>query len=184
MTANIEKAREAVAAILQAREKCIEAGVPITATDFRHALSREDDALIICANLVKAEIARAEHRSKPIAVGDLVRVRSVYNEVDRFEKILCVGSKLVKLVHQHKRATYKLDTGYWNSPSRQWICWIDPDDLHRIRRDLMKKEKKRSKSQRSSETHATEDTVGLQSLVGLEVPHTIPPAPIPETGQS
>mgnify|MGYP000249256417 CR=1 FL=1 len=183
MTTDIEKAREAVAAILQAREKCIEAGVPITATAFRHALSREDDAFIICANLVKVEITRAEHRAKPIAVGDLVRVRSVYNEVDRFEKILCVGSRLVKLVRLYRRANYRLDTGFWNSPSHGSNCWIDPDDLYRIRRDLMKKGKKRSKSQRGGETLTAEDTVDLQSSVRLEVPHTIPPAPIPETDQ-
>lgn len=144
MIADIEKAREAAAAILRAREKCTEAGVTVTATAFRLALSREDDALIVCANLVKAEIERAERRAKPIAVGDLVRVRSVHNEVDRFEKILCVGSKLVKLVHLHKRTNYRLDTGYWNAPLHGSNCWIDADDLYRIRRDLMKKERSKA----------------------------------------
>ncbi len=143
MIVNIEKAKEAVAAIGEARAKCEAAGLSITASRFRLTLSREDDAFVAISNIAKQDLARAERRAMPIAVGDTVRVRSIFNEVDEHAKILCVGCKLVKLVRNRKRTNFRLDTGRWNSPISGSNIWIDEDDLYRIRRDLMPKKRKR-----------------------------------------
>lgn len=143
MIVDIEKAKEAVTAIEEARAKCEAAGLSITASRFRLTLSREDDAFVVISNLAKQDLARAEHRAMPIAVGDTVRVRSIFNEVDEHAKILCVGCKIVKLVRNRKRVNFRLDTGRWSSPISGSNIWIDEDDLYRIRRDLMPKRRKR-----------------------------------------
>lgn len=142
MILDIDKAKEAVAALEEAKAKCSAAGATLTTSRFRLTLTAEDNAITVLLQMIRREIAKAEYRAKPIAIGDTVLVCSLFNTHHSVGKILCVGPKIVRLLG-HERTEFRVDTGRWNSPCLASHYWIDEDDLHRIKRDLVPKKRQK-----------------------------------------
>ena len=134
MNDDIEKARAAHAALIAAKAACDAAGLRIDASTFGRG-----DALAQIIERGAAYVTSAERRSVPIAFGDKVMVTSV-NARGRDPEMLAVlrvGPVLVHLARWNRSEAYRLDTGRRNDDYGHES--IDPDDLARIKRDLMGK---------------------------------------------
>ena len=133
---DIDKLRAALAAIIAARDACVEAGYRVDCAALRYAEAGALDALVTDA---EKRIASAERRAQPIAFGDLVTVYDV-NARGRAPdqlSVVRVGRTIVYLKHYSREDPYRLDNGHAND---NYGCqWIDADDLARIKRDLVGK---------------------------------------------
>ena len=135
---DIEKARAAHAALIAAKAACDAAGLTITCG----VLSREagtTDAVAACATRAAQHIASMERRAVPIAFGDTVTVYDVNARGRGPERlpVVRVGRTIVYLKHYSREDPYRLDNGHANDNyGHQWIA---PDDLARIKRDLVGK---------------------------------------------
>jgi hypothetical protein len=136
MNDDIEKARAAHAALIAAKAACDAAGLTITCGEL---FPRDDkaDAVGWCTKIAGERLASAERRSQPIARGDAVRVlRGTYGGVDtRGWKVLRVGEKRAFLSLGGIEFQFALSDGCRVGSYEL----IDPDDLARIKRDLVGK---------------------------------------------
>ena len=139
MSDDIEKARAAHAALVAAKAACDAAGLTITCG----VLSREagtTDAVAACIDRASSHIASTARRAVPITFGGKVTVYDVNarGRVPEQLPVMRVGRTLIHLALKYGgEAAYRLEDGRRNDEYRH--TWIDPDDLARIRRDLVGK---------------------------------------------
>ena len=136
MSDDIEKARAAHAALVAAKAACDAAGFTITCG----ALSREagtTDAVAACIESAAHRIASMERRAVPIAYGDKVTVYDVNARGRAPEQLRVsrIGRTLVYIAKYGRDDAYRLEDGRRNDDYGH--TWIDPDDLARIKRDLV-----------------------------------------------
>ena len=134
MSDDIEKARAAHAALVAAKGACEAAGLTIEASLMRHG-----DALAQCIEHGVAHVASMERRAVPIAFGDEVTVVGINdrrNGDPTRERVVSIGRTLI---HLGDGRAYRIEDGRWNDRDYGFHYRIDPDDLARIRRDLVGK---------------------------------------------
>ena len=138
MSDDIEKARAAHAALVAAKEACEAAGLTITCG----VLSREagtTDAVAACATRAAQHIASMERRAVPIAFGDEVTVVGINDRRNGGPTRERVVSIRRTLIHLDDGRAYRIEDGRWNDRDYGFRYRIDPDDLARIKRDLVGK---------------------------------------------
>jgi hypothetical protein len=134
MSDDIEKARAAHAALIAAKAACDAAGLTIEASLMRHG-----DALAQCIEHGVAHVASMERRAVPIAVGDEVTVVGINdrrNGGPTRERVVSIGRTLI---HLGDGRAYRIEDGRWNDRDYGFRYRVDPDDLARIKRDLVGK---------------------------------------------
>lgn len=94
------------------------------------------DALAQLIDRAEAMIASAERRSLPLAFGETIRTRDVNIKGTINKRVVKVGRTLIHLGEGHGARTYSLADGRMTN---HWQGYIDPDDLFRIKRDLVGK---------------------------------------------
>lgn len=134
MSDDIEKARAAHAALVAAKEACEAAGLGVRASTLR-----DGDALAQIIERGAAHVVSMERRAVPIAFGDMVTVYDVNARGRSPERlpVVRVGRTLVYIAQYGRDDAYRLDDGKRNDDYGH--TWIDPDDLARIKRDLVGK---------------------------------------------
>lgn len=134
----VTRYERALAALREAARVCAECGVEPKAGAWN---VRPGDSLIAAA-VAHAEqaAASARRRALPIAVGDEVRVHDVngHRRAPRTYRLVSVGRTLVKISDGGRRdGAYRLEDGVENDDYGHRR--VDPDDLARINRDLVKR---------------------------------------------
>lgn len=127
---SIEKMRLAIAALETAKKACDDAEFSINGNVLRRCRA-DEDLLEVSIRMAGSRIRSLEHRQKPIALGDTVRVTG-WNAV-RHIKVTSVGTKLIHL--GEVGASYKISDGRAHKAHSN--TEIDPDDLFRVQRDLV-----------------------------------------------
>ena len=139
MNDDIEKARAAHAALIAAKAACDAAGLTITCGMMRREHDSAD-AVVACMDRAAEKIASMGRRALPIAFGDEVRIGDVNAGRRAPQKFYVsrVGRTLVYIVGENERESpFTLDGGRENDGYGH--RWIVPDDLARIKRDLVGK---------------------------------------------
>ena len=131
---DIDKHRAALAALIAARDACAEAGYRV---DCAQIGGREGAALDALVRDAEKRIESIARRARSIALGDAVTVRRNYRDGDDVLTVARVGRTVVHLVDGRRERPFSIEDGYENDTYRH--RQIDPDDLARIRRDLVGK---------------------------------------------
>ncbi len=133
---DIDKHRAVLSALIAARDACAEAGYGVDCATLRGTEGSALDALVRDA---EKRIASAERQALPIAFGDRVTVYDVNARGRAPDQlpVVRVGRTLVYLERYGREDPYRLDRGSAND--NYGHQWIDPDDLARIKRDLVGK---------------------------------------------
>lgn len=134
MSDDIEKARAAHAALVAAKAACEATGLGVRASTLR-----DGDALAQIIERSAAHVVSMERRAVPIAYGDKVTVYDVNARGRAPEQLRVsrIGRTLVYIAKYGRDDAYRLEDGRRNDDYGH--TWIDPDDLARIKRDLVGK---------------------------------------------
>ena len=136
---DIEKARAAHAALVAAKAACDAAGLTITCGAMRREHD-STDAVDVCIERAESRIASMGRRAVPIAFGDKVTVYDVNARGRAPDQlpVVRVGRTLVHVALRYGgEVAYSIEDGRRND--NYGHTWIDPDDLARIKRDLVGK---------------------------------------------
>lgn len=133
LVAKAERMEEAAAACRRAEE--LRAGDDVTL-----GYGGANDQLVRAALTFDAHAQRLRRSALPIAIGDPVLVHIDNAAGLHPHRVVAVGTKRVQLQTGHQRPTfYSLETGC--AQDGFGTTWIIEADLHRIRRDLLRKTK-------------------------------------------
>ncbi len=85
---------------------------------------------------VTREVERAEHRQKPVRIGEMVLCVSSYAPTGEKGELLGVGRDYARVRHRGRDCSFSLENGVKRGSAN---VSLHPDDLFRIRRDLQRK---------------------------------------------
>lgn len=139
MSSDVEKVRAAHAALEAALRACEAAGLVIECQELRR--QRDDaDAVAACVAIAKSRITSAERRAVPLALGGTVHVIEDHlranSRVDIYV-VTRVGRDYVYARHEHSQRERPFDLAH-GCEKGVGASQIDPDDLYRVQRDLVK----------------------------------------------
>jgi len=129
MSNDIDKCKAALAALIAARDACAEACICLNIDRVRRSGTMMDDLVAEA----QRRVVSMERRALPIAFGDTILILDVNAKSPHREAVTKVGRTRIHTGEGRNVREYHLEgggmVGFWQRK-------IDPDDLHRIVRDL------------------------------------------------